>query len=307
MVAVDIGGTSIKTARINPDGTIESRVSVATESAGGRERVLANLLEAIDQVMAPEVIGIGVGSPGQVDPVSGEVNWVENIPCLNGSSISAPIRSRFGLPVRVDNDATNAARGEYLFGSGKAAKMLLGVTLGTGVGGGIIQAGHVLRGVSNYAGEIGHMTYIPDGMACSCGKRGCLEAYASATALIRGARSIQKRRISSRLLDIPSEELDARRICDLARAGDEVCSQLVEESGKALGVVLGGVINLLNPDCIVIGGGVAAAGEILLDPIRLFASRHALPISFAACRIELGRNANESGLLGAAATVLMDD
>ena len=306
MVAVDLGGTSIKAALVTSDGTIQKRAAVPTEASAGRQRVLDLLINAVEQVLVPEARAIGLGSPGQVDPATGEVNWVENIPCLNGTNIRDPIARQFGLPVQIDNDATNATRGEYLFGSGQGTKMLLGVTLGTGVGGGIIQDGHVLRGVSNYAGELGHMTYIPDGMACSCGKRGCVEAYASATALTRAARSIQKRKIPSRLLDVAPEELDARAICDLARAGDEVSAQLVEEVGKALGVVLGSVINLLNPDCIVIGGGVAAAGDILLEPIRQFASRHALPISLGACRIELGRTGNDAGLLGAAAIVFMD-
>ncbi len=307
VAAVDLGGTAIKAALVSAEGKVLSRISVPTEAQGGREQVLANIVSAVESVLQPEATAIGLGSPGHIEPESGVVRWIENIPCLGGVSLTEPLARRFGLPVRVDNDATNATRGEFLFGSGRGSRLLVGVTLGTGVGGGIVQDGHVLRGVNNYAGEIGHMTFVPDGMACTCGKRGCLEAYASGTALIRAARSIQKRGIPSQILEVAPENLTAQSICEIARAGDAVAAQLVEEAGRALGVVLGGVLNLLNPDRVVIGGGVAAAGDLLLGPIRLFASRHALPIARDACTIELGLAGNDAGLLGAAALVFMGE
>lgn len=306
VVAIDLGGTAIKAGRVNPGGVIEARTSRPTQSEAGAQRVLENIAAAAQSVMSKDTRAIALGSPGHVVPATGVVSWIENIACLNGVSLTDALADRFSLPVFIDNDATNATRGEFLFGAGRSAICLLGITLGTGVGGGLIVDGRVMRGVSNYAGEIGHMTYIPDGMACTCGKRGCLEAYASATAIIRSARSIQKRGIRSALLDVPTEDLDARRVCDLAREGDDVSEQIVAEAGKALGVVIGGAINLLNPDRVVIGGGVAAAGKVLLDPIRLYASRHALPLAFDDCRIELGEIGNDAGLVGAAAIAFME-
>ncbi|MCB1319247.1 MAG: ROK family protein, partial [Leptospiraceae bacterium] len=227
------------------------------------------------------------------------------IPCLNGVSVTAEIKKNYDLPVYIDNDATNAAKGMYRFGAGRGSAHMIGITLGTGVGGGIILHGQVHRGIINYAGEIGHITYIPDGMSCTCGKRGCLEAYASATAIVRSAQSILKRQIPSRLQKYPPDEITARVVCDEARKGCSVSASIIQDAGKALGVVIGGVINLLNLDRVVIGGGLAAAGEVLMEPVRLYASRHALPLAFERCEIVAGRLGNDAGLLGCAASVLM--
>ena len=306
IVAVDLGGTAIKSALVSVDGRILSRAETPTQADTSRERVIENIINAVKQVHPGRVRGIGIGSPGWVNGETGEVNWIENIPVLNGVSLTDPVRQAFDCPVFIDNDATNAARGEFTFGAGRGARNLLAITLGTGVGGGLILNGEVFTGGIHYAGEIGHMTYIPEGMACSCGKRGCLEAYASATAIRRAARSIRKRRIQSRLLEMDEAEVDARMVCDLARAGDEACRSIVTEVGTALGVVLGSVINLLNLDRVVIGGGVAAAGEILFEPLRLYASRHALPYAFDCVEILPARLGNDAGAAGSAALVLMN-
>lgn len=308
IIAVDLGGTNIKSALLTGAGELIRKESTPTGGAAGKERVIENILEAVRRVAAPgrRLAGIGIGSPGWVNCETGEVNWIENIPALNGVNLVAAVGAVCDCPVYIDNDATNATRGEFLFGAGRGAKNFMGVTLGTGVGGGLILDGRVFTGSIHYAGEIGHVTYIPEGMACSCGKRGCLEAYASATAIRRAALSIQKRRIGSKLLNVSPEDLDARLVCDLAREGDEACRSIVYEAGGALGVVIGGVINLLNLDRVAIGGGVAAAGEILLEPVRLYASRHALPYAFECAQILPADLGNDAGLYGAAALVLMN-
>ena len=307
IATVDLGGTSIKSALISKDGKILKKIEMPTEAkTDSKEIVISNILTSLDKIFEDDIIGIGVGSPGCVNTHTGEVNWIENIPCLNGVSITDEIKTKFNLPIFIDNDATNATRGQYMFGAGIGAKNLLGVTLGTGVGGGLILNDRVHHGVIDYAGEIGHMTYIPDGMPCTCGKRGCVEAYASAPAIKRSAKSILKRGIKTALLDIPLEKLEAKSVYDLAKEGDEVCKDLVQEAGKALGVVIGSAINLLNLDRVVIGGGVAAAGNILFNEINIYASRHALPLAFEHCTIVHGDLGNDAGILGTAAMVLME-
>ncbi len=304
IVAVDLGGTAIKSALVSGDGRILRKEKTPTEPDKGRDAVLANIALAIEKVLTPEVSAVGMGSPGHVDTKTGVLSWIENISCLNNCSPREYVAEKFKLPVHIDNDATNAVKGQYYFGSGRGAKHLLGLTLGTGVGGGLILNGRVHRGVIDYAGEIGHMTYIPDGMACTCGKRGCLEAYASATAIKRAARSLLKRGIPSRLSE--HEQPDAKIVCDLAREGDESCRQIVQEAGKALGVVIGSVVNLLNPDRVVIGGGVADAGDVLFDQVRRYVSRHALPPAHEQCEILPGTLGNDAGILGCAAMIMME-
>ncbi len=304
IIAVDLGGTAIKSA-VFQDGRLIEKVETPTQAEAGRESVIENLIQSVVRLGQSRIAGIGIGSPGRVNPETGAVDWIENIPALNGVNLSLLMRERFGCPVYIDNDATNAARGEFLFGAGRGATHMLCITLGTGVGGGLILDGRVYDGPGHYAGEVGHMTYIPEGMACSCGKRGCLEAYASATAIRRAALSIQKRRIQSRLLEIPAGTIDARTVCDLARTGDEACRSIVVEVGTAIGVVVGGVINLLNLKRVIIGGGLAAAGEILFEPIRLYASRHALPYAFEDVAILPAELNNDAGVYGAAALVHM--
>lgn len=307
IAAVDLGGTFIKSALIRADGEVLKKAKTPTRAEEDQDTVIVQLLRAIEEIYVPEVIGIGIGSPGCVNPHSGEVNWIQNIPALNGVNLRSAVQRKFEITVHIDNDATNAARGQYLYGAGKQAVAMLGITLGTGVGGGLVLNGKVYRGVINYAGEIGHITYIPDGMVCTCGKRGCLEAYASATAIVRSAESMLTRRIPSQLKEIPPQELTARLVCDLARTGDEVCQSIVQDAGKALGVVIGGAINLLNLDRVIIGGGLAAAGDVLFDEIRLYASRHSLPLAFERCEILPDHLGNDAGIMGSAAMVLMEE
>ena len=299
-----MGGTFIKSALVSKEGSILKTAKVLTEANQNRETVVANLRRAFEEVYVQGILGIGIGSPGCVDPESGKVGAVDNIPCLNDFCLKSFLGEKNNIPIFVDNDANNAAKGEYLFGNGKGTKHFMALTLGTGVGSGLILNECFYRGNNNYAGELGHMTYIPDGMACTCGKRGCLEAYASATALIRNAKSMIKRQLSTKLTQYDPEQLDAHLICDLAKQGDELCQSILQDMARALGTVIGTVINLLNLECIVIGGGVLC-WRYSFTPLRLYASRHALPLAYTRCRILPSQLGNEANLLGCAASVVM--
>ena len=306
IAAIDIGGTFIKSALVDSEGRIHKREKTPTQACESKEIVLGNLRTAFDKVYEADVFGVGMGSPGCVDPKKGTVSAVENIPCLSGLCLTDFLKDKHELPVVIDNDANNAAKGEYLFGAGQQKRNFLGITLGTGVGGGLVLDGHFHRGLNNYAGEIGHMTYIPDGAACTCGKRGCLEAYASATAIIRSAHSMLKRKLPTKLSEHDPKEIDSKLICDLAKKGDLLSASIIQDLAKALGTVLGTAINLLNLECVVVGGGISAAGDILFRPLQLYTSRHALPMAYEQCSILPSKLGNDAGLLGCAASVLMD-
>ncbi len=307
IIAIDIGGTFIKSALINHEGKIFKREKTPTQAQANTKTILENLATAYEKVQEDDVCGIGLGVPGCVNPQSGKVSAIDNIPALEGISLTEFFMQKTKLPTYIDNDANSATKGEYIFGtSQKGLKNFMAITLGTGVGGGLILDGEFYRGANNYAGEIGHMTYIPDGAPCNCGKRGCLEAYASATAIIRSAKSMIKRSINTSLKDHDLQNIDAKLICDLAKKGDRICQFILHDAAKALGTVLGTVTNLLNLECIVIGGGMAAAGNILFEPLGLYACRHTLPMAYPHCKILPSLLGNDAGLLGCGASVLME-
>ena len=307
IIALDIGGTAIKSALISTDGTILKNQSLPTDAGKGLQHILNRLKESIQSVFSTEAAGIGVGVPGCVDPDTGMVQWIENIPELNECRIVEHIQNQFQLKTVVDNDANNAARGEFFFGSGKGSRNMLAITLGTGVGGGLFLNEKIHRGSTHYAGEIGHMVSVPDGAKCSCGKYGCLEAYASATAIRDRALAEKKRGLSPGLNGLSENMVDVEKVFLLAKEGDDVCKNIIFEAGRALGIGIGNVINLLNLDSVVVGGGMAAAGDALLSTVKTYAARASLPISYRNCKIVAGKLVNSAGVLGAAALLLMKD
>lgn len=307
VIALDIGGTAIKSALISSDGTILKKHDLPTDAGKGLENTLNRIEESIRSVFSPDAVGIGIGIPGCVDPDTGKVQWIENIPELNECCIVDHIQNQFQLKTTIDNDANNAARGEFFFGSGKGSRNMLAITLGTGVGGGLFLNKKIYHGSAHYAGEIGHMVSVPDGAKCSCGKYGCLEAYASATAVRDRGLAEKKRGLSPGLNTLSENKIDAEKIFLLAEEGDDVCKNIVLEAGRALGIAIGNVINLLNLDSVIIGGGMAAAGNVLLSTVKTYASRASLPISYQNCKILAGKLGNSAGVMGAAALLIMGD
>ena len=308
VVAIDLGGSFIKSALVAKDGTILKSAKIPSQVPQGREVVLKNIHSVYAQVHQEGVLGIGIGSPGCVDPQSGIVSATNNIDCINGVSLSDFLYEKTKLPVHIDNDANAAAKGEYLFGIGSQEDKynLLAITLGTGVGGGLILEGVPYRGRNFYAGEFGHVNYIPNGAQCSCGKRGCIEAYSSATAILANAHSMQKHGLNTQLKKFSYDEIDVKLICELAHKGDILCHSLIYEAAQALGTVIGSIINLLNLDCVVVGGGVAAAGEILFNPLCLYAERQTLPLAYKNCEIGPSLLGDDAALLGNAASIWLD-
>jgi len=304
---VDVGGTTIKMGFFETTGQLLDKWEIKTNTENGGADILSDIAKAIDNKLAQEGIskndvqGVGVGVPG---PVRGEgiVNR-----CINLGwgvvNVAEELGALTGLAVRVGNDANVAALGEMWQGGGKGCKDVVMVTLGTGVGGGIIVDGKIVAGFHGAGGEIGHITVNPDEIeACNCGQYGCLEQYTSATGVVRMAkRKLAKSDDATSLREF--DPLTAKDIFDEAKAGDEIAKELVDELGEILGSTLSNLACVVNPEVIVIGGGVSKAGKILIDTIQ----EHFRETAFYALkdtRFELATLGNDAGIYGCAAMIL---
>lgn len=298
---VDVGGTTIKMGFFETSGKLIDKWEIKTDTSNGGENILSDIAKAIDNKLAQEGIskndvqGVGVGVPGPVNS-KGIV-----LKCVNLGwgvfNVEEELASLTGLKVKAGNDANVAALGEMWQGAGKGSEDMVMVTLGTGVGGGIIVDGKVIAGANGAGGEIGHITVNDDEIeACNCGQYGCLEQYTSATGIVRMAkRKLAKTDEETSLRSV--EELSAKIIFDEAKKGDKIAGELVEELGKILGGTLSNIAAVTNPEVIVIGGGVSKAGQILIDTIH----KHFIESVFHACkdtRFVLAGLGNDAGMYG---------
>ena len=304
---VDIGGTTVKIGLFSVEGELLDKWEITTRTDDGGAYILSDIAKSIDEkleekgIAKDEVKGIGMGVPGPVRE-DGTV-----IKCVNlGWGIfnaAEELSSLTGLPVKAGNDANMAALGEYWQGGGKDYNNVVMVTLGTGVGGGIILNGKLIAGVNGAGGEIGHMTIdLDESDVCNCGKKGCLEQYASATGIVRLAnRALQASDKPSKLREV--KYISAKEIFDAAKNGDNLALDLVEEHGRRLGYALANIACVIDPEVFVIGGGVSRAGDILLDATKKYFQEFA----FHACKttqFELARLGNDAGMYGGAASAL---
>lgn len=308
VLGVDIGGTKIALGLVDSHGTLVWEKRVPSHAGEGAslllERVTRLVQEAVkEQACSRPVLGIGIASPGQIDYARGVVTFAtSNLPGWSGSPVASHISQAANLPVLLDNDGNLAALGEARFGAGRGHQNLICITVGTGVGGGIVHQGHLLRGTSGSAGGFGHLSIQPlDGPSCYCGSRGCIEHFASGKAIAAQAL----RRITNGEKSVLSESLlkGAREVIQAARQGDELAHDVLAQAGHHLGLALVQVINLLNPSCVVISGGVAEAGLLLLGPIREVVYTKALPAARHTFEVKLGELAGNAGVLGAAAMI----
>lgn len=307
LIGIDLGGTNIKGALLDRDGHTLQKIRISTEADKGPQEVVSRIVQVImeliqwGQVPNGDVAGVGIGVPGQIDYQEGKVVFAPNLNC-HDLPIKAMLEEKTGLPVFLDNDGNVAALGEMWSGAGMGYKNIVAVTIGTGIGGGIIIDGRLLRGVSGSAGEIGHMIIKEDGPLCNCGKSGCLETMTAAPAILREARSAIRDGKKSLLADY--EHLEAKDVFIAAGSGDLVAQEIINRSAYYLGIAIANLINLLNPEVVIIGGGVARAGDILIDPIRLTAMDNCLEVAGKAARIVPAQLGNDAGCIGAGALVL---
>jgi glucokinase len=310
IVGVDLGGTTTKLAFINLNGEILHKWEIPTDNSNEGQNITRNIASAIEQKLIDlkeqksKLIGIGMGAPGPIDYETGIVLNVVNLGWKDNFPLQESLHSLTALPVAIENDANCAALGEMWNGAGKGADDIVCVTLGTGVGGGVIANGNIVRGINGAAGEIGHITSIPFGGApCNCGKSGCLETIASATGIVRLAKAeLSKADAKGTLALIYAKNgmVSAKDVFDCARNGDELAKKIVDEVAFHLGFVLANISNTLNPEKIVLGGGVSRAGDILLDPVKMNFSMFAFSAVRDSTNLALATLGNDAGVIGAA-------
>ncbi|MBI4356121.1 MAG: ROK family protein [Candidatus Omnitrophica bacterium] len=291
VVGVDLGATSAKLALVDGRGRVRDRRALSTQRYRGPRALIAVLVAELRRLIGGSVQGIGIGAPGLVNHARGLVHQFVNIRGWHDVPLAHLVARATGLPTVVDNDANVMALGELRYGAGRGTRNILAVTLGTGVGGAVIVGGRLYRGVSGSAGEIGHMTLHADGPACPCGNHGCLERYVGNQALEARARHLLKRRVS------------LEEVSRLARSGHRLACQLWREAGRHLGTALAGYVDLMNPERIIIGGGVAQAGPVLFRAIRETIDARAMRVPARAVRIVRAGLGTDAGIIGAAVLV----
>jgi glucokinase len=296
-----VGGTKIAAGVVTPEGKILKEARYPTPDSGDRlvESITRAVLEVKDGF---EVGGACLAVAGLILAQENRVVFSPNLHAVEGISLKDEIEPRIGVPLTVENDANAAAWGEFRFGAGSDVDHLVFLTLGTGVGGGVISHGVLLRGAQGSGGELGHVTIQATGPRCACGNRGCLEALASGTAISRRAREIASEHPGSALGRLAAErKVLGEDVTRLARGGDEFALSALEESGRWLGIGLAGFVNIFNPEIVAIGGGVMAAGELILKAAREEVYLRARPPSRDLAEIKEATLGPKSGLLGAAA------
>ncbi|MFS1517926.1 ROK family glucokinase [Bacillus sp. SCS-151] len=308
-VGVDIGGTTVKLAFVDNEGNIIEKWEIATDISDNGEHIVNHIAQAIDNKLAllqksrKDLIGIGVGAPGPVNTATGVVYVAGNLGWEN-YSLKSHLEAITDLPVIVDNDANNAAAGEMWKGAGGGAEDLICVTLGTGVGGGIIANGELVHGINGAGGEIGHITSVlENGALCSCGKKGCIETIASATGIVRVAKEkLQQTTVPSKLRELSEQQgqISAKLVFDTAKEGDQLALEVIDYMAFHLGFVLASLANGLNPKKIIIGGGVSHAGAILVDKVTEQFNQFLFPRVAQGVSISLATLGNDAGVIGAA-------
>ena len=305
-IGIDVGGTNVKIALVNEKGNIIYSNSIPTRAEMGYEYTINNMKEAIRELLkethtdAKSIEGMGFGFPGQIDCQKGIVRLAPNIPGWVDVPIAEIMEKEFGIPTRVDNDVRCAALGELNYGAGIGCENLICITVGTGIGSGLIVNGKLVRGASNAAGEIGHIKLdINEGPLCGCGDRGCLEAFASGPSIVAMAEEYIKGGKSTKYRELANPDITPYIVSEAAKQGDAVAKRIFTIIGGYIGVGLASVVNLLNPEKIIIGGGVAAAGDLLLDPIKETLIKRAMPIAGSAVEIVPAQLGNSAGVIGA--------
>ena len=314
VIGIDLGGTKIHTALVDGSGRIVLHDHRETQASEGRQAVLNRMLAASRRIKAQAeaagtpVAAVGIGSPGPLDVTQGVVLNPPNLPGWNGVPLKRLIEEGLGLPAFLENDANAAALGEHRFGAGRGVAHMIYVTAGTGIGGGLILDGKLYHGAAGMAGEIGHMTILPNGPLCGCGNRGCLEAMASGRAIAQRAQERLTRAVPARMAALVAgdpQRITAELVTEAAKQGDDEAQEILSEALSYLGIGMANLVNLFNPQLIVIGGGLTNLGETLFDTVRRAIDRHALAGPAQAVRVMPAELADNVGVLGAAALALM--
>lgn len=302
-IGVDLGGTNLRTSILTRDGNILEKHKEATRAAEGCEKVVARLVQNINRQVAVarrsghDVAAIGVGAPGVIHTQSGVVVKSPNFPDWNNLQLKAILQKALGISVYIENDANAAALGEQWRGAGRDAHSMVFITLGTGVGGGIVLKNKIWHGADGMAGEVGHMTLIPNGRTCGCGNRGCLEMYASARGIIQSYREL--------VPDAP-QRMTSEQVFHAAREGDGTALRVMREMGAYLGIGIANLVNILNPQLVVIGGGVKDGWPLFIDAAVAEMKKRAFDYPAERTKVLPSVLGDDAGMVGAAAAAFQN-
>lgn len=309
-IGIDLGGTQIKAGLVDDDGSLIRSVTRPTNLSKGGAGLIADMAAMIEGLLDGEGGGpgvgrvppVGLGSPGPLSPRAGRIYKCGNLPGLEGFPIRDALRDAIGAPVTLDNDGNVAALGEYWVGGGRGTGDMVMLTLGTGVGGGVIVDGRVLHGHFENAAELGHMIVQPGGLPCPCGQSGCLERYASASSVARrGTEAMRGGGAKGLAAKVgPDGQLTSEHVVEAARQGDEACGRVWDEACLYLAVACINIQHTLNPQRIVIGGGMSAAGDFLFDAVHRHFDQRRWSLAEDFPQIVPARLGNDAGIFGAA-------
>ena len=308
-IGIDLGGTNVKAGVVTPEGDVIARAENPTEVNMGQDhsvnRIVETAREAVAkaQIASSDVKGVGIGSPGPLDIYGGMVVAPVNFPTWKNVPLPKILSDAFGgIPAALDNDANVVAYGENWLGAGRDTENFLCITLGTGVGGGVVCEGKLLHGFDGNAAEIGHICIDYDGPPCNCGSVGCLETYCSATGIVRRAKAALA--VENPSTSVTAEGITAEKIAKAALEGDEFCQRIYDETGFFLGMGIVSAVALYNSEIVAIGGGVARAGELIFAPTRRTFRRYGFPSMRDTLKIEPMRLGDNAAILGAAKLVM---
>ncbi|MGQ9780581.1 MAG: ROK family protein [Bacillota bacterium] len=305
-VGVDLGGTKIAAILVDGAGNVLNELRRPTEAERGREVVLENIVAAVRAVAGENfgrVAAVGLGAPGPLNRREGVIYQAPNLPGWQDVPVVRLLREELGCPVFLENDANAAGFGEWALGAGRGTQDMIYLTVSTGIGGGLILGGRIHHGRDDGAGEVGHMTVLPDGPRCGCGRRGCWEALASGTAIARAMVEALAEGRKSRVLELAGGDpsaVDAALVARAAREGDALAREVLERAFYYLAVGIVNLIHLLNPEAVVIGGGVAKMGEELFGPVRRMVAERAYPAMVRDLPIVPAALGDRAGVIGAA-------
>ena len=277
IVGIDIGGTKLATVVADGTGTILKKIRKPTSAERGPHHAVESLLEMVGETIRlaelkrENISGIGVSCGGPLDTKTGVVYSPPNLPGWDAFPLKESIEAEFHVPTIIENDANASALAEWRFGGGRGYNYVLYMTMSTGIGGGIVANGQIYHGANDSAGEVGHQILLPDGPLCGCGQRGCLEALCSGPAIARRAREVIREQPNTAILKLADGEIaqvKSEHVLEAARTGDSLAMSLMEETGYYMGWGIANLVNILNPEIVLIGTIAVAAGDLLLDPIR---------------------------------------
>lgn len=306
-LALDIGGTKIAIGRFLRDGKLEEKVIFPTNAERGYKKILEEIIENIEKLKTNDTIALGIGCGGPLDGEKGIILSPPNLPGWDNVPLKQDLESVLDIPIFLDNDANTACLGEYYFGGGKGVKNLVYITVSTGIGGGIIVDGKILRGQRNSAGEVGHQTILPDGPLCNCGNRGCLEALASGTAIAKRAKEAILNNEDTILKEWSKKEnISAELVRKAYLQGDKVSERIWKSALEYLGIGVGNIITILSPERVILGGGIMKAGEEVLEIVKRIVKERVKLVPIERIEIISSQLGEDVGLYGALALALSE-